>query len=151
MDSFKKGRAFELYTLNVLYPEKNYDVLHLTSNPLETKNRYIKSDALPDIKVQNLNTDEIYWLECKYREYPTEEIEISSYHQIERYKKLKEPTLYIIGFGGIPSNPEKIYTIPLKHIRPIMKFSFINRKKFIRATPDLNSLTHSIPRRSIHS
>ena len=115
---YKIGADFEKYCLG-LFPPKYFDVEHYTTGNAEL-GRYVRDCINPDIRLVSKDTNESFWIECKYRsnlEY-NESLYFADKQKIERYKKIetesKIPVFIMAGVGNKPTNPERIYLFDLK-------------------------------------
>lgn len=133
MTSFEKGRAFELYILNTFFSKEYYDLLHFTSNYSEIE-RFVQSDYLPDIQVKDRDTQNVFWIECKFRTKTDYQgnLEITSDYQLNRYYNINEKIIFVIGLGGSPKRPNNLYFVPIDYVYPMQHISELGRFKVIR-------------------
>ncbi len=108
-----KGNAFEDYIYSKL--ERSISA------------RRVKETAysFPDIVCCSTRGTDTYEfaVECKYRSSMEDEVQIvKSKKQLEKYQKYhrEERILFIaLGIGGEPDHPEKVFIVPVMHLRDI--------------------------------
>ncbi len=117
-DPFKKGTDFERYVVS-LFNEKYFGVIAWT-NDISGKHggRWVESNFNPDLTMRFNPRNEKFAVECKYRSnLENGDLKWSYQDQIDRYNQFEQensiPTFIVIGLGGIPSNPERMFCIPL--------------------------------------
>ena len=118
--SFLKGEDFEKCLRQKVFPQDKYDLVMKTHDFHENSQDYVESSLYPDYLFRNKTNNHEFWVEAKYREslYNGKIIWCKPY-QFKRYQHLADdlPVIIAVGFGGRPSNPEKIYLIPLEEIK----------------------------------
>jgi hypothetical protein len=151
-DSVEKGNLFEKYIIS-LFPREYYtlnewrsDKIHNGISPESNKN--------PDLEYERTNTHhekKIFAVECKYRSSTSDDkITIARKDQVKRYSNYSKakniPVYVVIGLGGTPSDPEKLYIIPLEriskeviHIKELQSYS-IKKKSYLYYDPEKNTL-----------
>lgn len=144
--SHSKGDVFEEY-VSRLFPECEYEILHYTPGKDVLSGRGIKSREYPDFQILHRPTGKTFWIECKYRSrlYDGKLVWAKDW-QLERYKSFQEEhrpekVYVIVGFGGLPMRPKRMYCFPLdmidypalyptsikRYIRPVKKnFQLLN-------------------------
>lgn len=118
--SFLKGDDFEACLRKRVFTKDLYDLVMKTHDFHENKKDYVESSLHPDYLFREKDSNNEFWVEAKYREKLFKgKIEWCSNYQLKRYKKLSMDldVVIAIGFSGRPSNPDKIYLIPLREIR----------------------------------
>ena len=120
-ENIEKGKKFEQFVINLIdlnyfkinnYNRDNYNSLHVK----------IETDSDPDITIRHLDTNQLISLECKFRQNMyNNKIRWAFAYQIRHYNefsvKNNRPTFIVIGLGGYPDRPDKLYCIPLEHAR----------------------------------
>uniref|UniRef100_A9A6V8 Uncharacterized protein n=1 Tax=Methanococcus maripaludis (strain C6 / ATCC BAA-1332) TaxID=444158 RepID=A9A6V8_METM6 len=120
--SHKKGKDFETYIMDNLFPKESFDLLHVTPDAETNEKRYVESSRKPDLQFRDKKTGKVFYVECKYRSNLfNEKFEWSkSTEQAERYRNieyLEEIPVYIaMGLMGTSDNPKKVFLMPLKEI-----------------------------------
>jgi hypothetical protein len=117
---FVKGDEFEQYVRATLFPRDSYDLLSKTHDYRDNKADVIKSSRQPDYHFRSNELNIEFFVEAKYRSVlQNQAIEWGKYFQLKRYQKIDNvtPVLIVIGLGGRPSAPEKIFLMPVKHIK----------------------------------
>ena len=123
--AFKKGKEFELYVLDNLFPEKYFELLEMTHDHNTNSKRYVKSSLKPDFLFKDKKTGKIFYVECKYRSrlYKDKFHWAKNEEQFQRYKDIESneniPVYIAMGLGGSADNPDKVFLMPLKEIKYI--------------------------------
>jgi hypothetical protein len=112
-----KGDDFERCVVD-LFDEKYFSIVQWSTDITRKHDRYVESDSGPDLILRYIPKSELFCVECKFRSDLHEgELRWSNPKQLERYKKFVEknkfPFFVVIGLGGEPSLPERMYCIPL--------------------------------------
>ncbi|MBP2201373.1 hypothetical protein J3E07_000785 [Methanococcus voltae] len=125
MNSFDKGKLFEKYVENILFPKEYFDLLHKTPNYEQNNSRFVESSLKPDFMFRNKKTGEEFYVECKFRNelYGSMYKWAKSKDQMDRYRaiEMKENKRVFIAMGlsGTPEAPEYVFLTPLKDIKYI--------------------------------
>lgn len=117
----QKGDEFERYVVD-LFDEKYFTIVEWTTDNMRKHSRYVEADTRPDLLMRYNPTGEEFYVECKYRSKLYENMFMWSTHeQMNRYFRFayekKLPFFVIMGLGGAPSKPEKMYCVPLQEIK----------------------------------
>jgi len=134
------GDKFESHVRN-MFPEEVWGIKRMTKHYGDAGGRHIEQNKDPDFLFEHKKSKRRVNIECKYRRGLIErKIEWCKYYQFKRYKELdkRHRNLYIIiGFGGSPTNPDRIFRIPLSELRyyavypnSILKYTVSNDHKF---------------------
>lgn len=133
--NYAKGFEFEKYAIS-LFNEENWVIERVSSDVSEAVGRYVHSDSWPDLTIKNRRTGRRFSIECKYRSNfcthrDCKQIRWAEEHQIRSYNKFqnKENHLVyvIIGVGGAPSKPERLFLLPLNSLRqPFVKEDYLS-------------------------
>ena len=121
-EAFRKGHEFEIYTLR-LFNKNEFDLLYATPTRGDYEGRIIESAKDPDFKFRHKKSIHEFWVECKYRsDYFREKLEWCKDYQLQRYKDFQErerprKVYVVMGLGGLSSEPESMYRIPLDEIK----------------------------------
>jgi len=120
--AIEKGNAFEIFVRDK-FDKKYFDVVRWNTDICRKRDEYIESDSEPDlvIRYKYKGKNEQFAVECKYRKNTNRgKIVWSKYPQMSRYRKYQEengyPVFVVIGLGGEPECPEKMFCIPLDEI-----------------------------------
>ncbi|HWR24851.1 MAG TPA: hypothetical protein VN278_01345 [Methanosarcina sp.] len=116
-----KGDDFERYVVD-LFDKKYFSMVQWSTDVTRKHDRFVESDAGPDLILRYIPKNEIFCVECKFRSDLFEgELKWSNPKQLQRYQdfanKSKLPFFIVIGLGGEPSLPERMYCIPLEEAR----------------------------------
>lgn len=96
-------------------------ILSYTTVPETTSkhfNRKVESDQNPDITMRYITTKELFSIECKFRSsLYDDKVNWARNDQIINYlsyaAKTGRPTFVVIGLGGSPDNPNRMFCIPI--------------------------------------
>jgi len=126
------GKAFEDYIQTLIFKnnkERDYFALeYRTPDYYDAKSGiYAESNLEPDFRIRYNPTGDVFAVECKYRSDLSQNkqgkyvLSWSNPTQLRRYQKYQQerkiPIYVVIGLGGDPNNPEKVYCIPLSEIK----------------------------------
>ena len=114
-DSHFKGKQFENFVQNVLFPSSHYKILHKTNDFEQNSQRFVASTLKPDFKFQSLVTGEEFYVEAKYRSKTyNDRYQILSNRQFASFPELSKSTpIYIAyGYGGEANEPEFVSLLP---------------------------------------
>lgn len=145
----KKGKDFETYTMDNLFPKETFDLLHVTPDAETNEKRYVESSRKPDLQFRDKKTGKIFYVECKYRSSLfNEKYEwTKSTEQAERYRNieyLEEIPVYIaMGLMGTPENPKKVFLMPLKDIKYNAMFLSVLKDYEIKEAGDIFKILNS--------
>ena len=116
---------FEEFVSGILFPKKNYEILHQTPDSSANEERYNKSSDQPDFKFRDYTTGKSFWVECKYQtvwrgKFPDQYLTpFLKEYELDRYTKLDkdEPGFIAVGTGGVAYFPTQSYLIPVRYIK----------------------------------
>lgn len=113
----KKGEEFEDFVITLF--NEYFEIMPRT-------------EAYPDYKIKFNPTREIFAIECKWRKSLSENAFIIDDRQLQIYKNYKInkniPFFMVLGLGGYPSEPYKIFIIPLDRIdHSEIKYEYLSR------------------------
>ena len=116
---------FEEFVSGILFPKKNYEILHQTPDSSANEERYNKSSDQPDFKFRDYTTGKSFWVECKYQtvwrgKFPDQYLTpFLKEYELDRYTKLDkdEPVFIAVGTGGVAYFPTQSYLIPVRYIK----------------------------------
>jgi hypothetical protein len=118
--SFEKGFAFEDYLITLFdkYPFRLFS--RTKDKPFKTV-VHTEADNLPDLTFRNLETNQKLFIEAKWRANLIDgSLYIAELHSLERYKEYSKienaPCYVVVGLGGYPRNPNRMFLIPLYEI-----------------------------------
>lgn len=117
-----KGTAFEKYLVSK-FNKDYFKILEWTGDK-SVDGQFSQSNLNPDlvISLEFKNEKYPFAVECKWRKaFKEHQLRIATEEQLKRYsafsKDRKLPTFIAIGVGGIPSNPEHLYMVPIQRLR----------------------------------
>ena len=127
---WEKGLEFEKYVLS-LFPKDKWEIEDYTKDTIKGVDRKINSSVNPDFTMKYKKTGDCFGIECKYRSYlyginnnPNKGFSIKQRH-LNNYKEFNKKSgcevYLILGVGGSPSKPEKMFKVHLDNAK-----SFIN-------------------------
>jgi hypothetical protein len=129
--TYAKGEEFEHYTRERLFPKEAYDLLQKTHSYIDNKGDFIASSKEPDFRFKSKYSCTEFYVEAKFRsKYHDGGLEWCKDFQLKRYQEIDNavPVLIAIGLGGHPAEPEKVFLIPMKHIKFIKLYpSFLSK------------------------
>ena len=127
------GKMFEDHVQKLIFnnntEKRNYFTLeYRTPDYYDAKSGiYAETNLDPDFRIRYNPTKDVFAVECKFRSGYTRDkqgrpiLSWSNPAQMARYQKYQQekkiPVYVVIGFGGVPENPEMIYCIPLSEIK----------------------------------
>jgi hypothetical protein len=130
-ESYVRGDEFERFVRERLFTRDSYDLLHRTHSYTDNKNDYIASSLEPDFRFRSIENNFQFYVEAKFRaNYHNGGLEWCTSHQLKRYQAIdnRVPVLIAIGLGGQPKTPERVFLIPVSHIKFVKLYpSFLNR------------------------
>ncbi|HWR24850.1 MAG TPA: hypothetical protein VN278_01340 [Methanosarcina sp.] len=116
-ESEQKGDDFEKYVVD-FFDEKHFSIVHWNTDTARKHTRFVESDCGPDLTLRYRPTNEIFYVECKFRSKLFKgKLQWSTPRQLERYKTFaknnENPFYVVIGFGGKARSPKRMICIPL--------------------------------------
>lgn len=117
-----KGMRFEKFILSK-FDSRYFDLVEMTHSWNTNSDRYVESSLNPDFLFRYNPTGEEFAVECKFRSglNSVGMIEWSNPKQFKRYidysNNAKIPVFVVIGFGGVDTDPDKLFVIPLVEIK----------------------------------
>jgi hypothetical protein len=120
-ESVGKGNDFEKYVVG-LFDKRYFSIVQWSTDITRKHDRFVEADAGPDLTIRYIPTDEIFCVECKFRsDLYEEKLHWSNPEQLKRYQNFAResgsPFFVVIGLGGDPSYPERMFCIPLEEAR----------------------------------
>ena len=117
----KSGDDFEKYVVQK-FSRKFFNVVEWAGDKYVDgiyADTTLHPDLLMELKVNGIN--EQFYVECKWRSrYNADEVVFAREYQLVRYKQFEKekniPVFIALGIGGKASNPDFMYTLPLRHI-----------------------------------
>jgi hypothetical protein len=110
--NFKKGEEFEQYVRDNLFTKEKYILVERTHNYQTNSTDFVESTLKPDFKFRSKSTNNEFYIEAKWRQNLHNNCLKWSYDaQFERYRNYAKQNLFyvVIGLGGVPSKPDKIF------------------------------------------
>ncbi len=131
----QKGASFEGY-VEKLFARNEWKIEQ--DNTFRKLNRWVESYSNPDFVFVHRRTGRRLAIECKYKLKEYDPIIWAYENQIENYqnfsKKQNIPVFVILGIGGKPTNPKRVFLVPLNQIKyPDVKIDYL--EKFERRDP----------------
>ncbi|MEA1985751.1 MAG: hypothetical protein U9N13_08910 [Euryarchaeota archaeon] len=121
--SVEKGDDFEKYVVD-LFDEHYFSVVEWTSDISRKHDRVVESDTNPDLLMRYSHKDrnERFCIECKFRSNLYQnKLHWSKPYQLKRYRNYAResnlPFFVVIGLGGYPSDPERLFCIPIEEAK----------------------------------
>ncbi|MFA0821950.1 MAG: hypothetical protein ACC612_03550 [Methanomethylovorans sp.] len=116
----EKGDEFEKYVVD-LFDENYFSVEQWTTDIARKHDRFVESDCNPDLVMRYTykGRDERFCVECKFRsDLYQDKLNWTNPEQLERYREYEResglPFFVVIGLGGEPDYPERMFCIPLE-------------------------------------
>jgi hypothetical protein len=131
-ESVEKGNDFEKYVVNH-FDERYFSIVQWSTDITRKHDRFVESDEGPDLTLRYVPTGEIFDVECKFRSDLYEgKLHWSRPEQLKRYqdfaRESRSPFFIVIGLGGDPSYPERMFCIPLEEARYPALYSSVFEK-----------------------
>ncbi len=135
---YEMGIRFESYIMS-LFNKNDWSIVDYTKDLSKKFDRRVESDSDPDFTIRHKITDNIVSIECKYRSKTVyigsgygvqwaESYQIRNYNEFS--KRTKYPVFIAIGIEGSPSNPEKIFILPLSCLKdPFVGIKYLEKFK----------------------
>ncbi len=117
-----KGKRFEKFIIEG-FDEKQFTIVEQTHSHQTNSERYVESSMNPDYILRHNRSKSEFAVECKYRSSldPKGMLNWSNPAQLSRYKafaaKRKIPVYIAIGLGGVDTDPEDLFLIPLEEAK----------------------------------
>ena len=114
------GDEFERFTVTK-FDTKYFKIIDWRSDK-SINGIYPESNKNPDLEIEfsHNGISRRFSVECKYRTKVYDEILIAKPHKIIHYKNYsknnKIPVFIFLGLGGVPSNPDECYIIPINKL-----------------------------------
>lgn len=124
-----RGASFEGHVESLF---RRQDWRLVEDNSYRKLNRWVESYSHPDFVFIHRKTNQKIAVECKYKEKEYERILWAYEDQIEHYQdfsaKEKMPVFVIIGIGGRPKNPKRMFLAPLLLVKyPDVKMDYLRK------------------------
>src|SRR3989344_455678 len=126
-----KGSRFEGYVEDLFRKNKEWKVERDNSYRKLWKG-WVESYSDPDFVFTHRKTNKKIAVECKYKEKEYDRVFWAYEDQIEHYQnfstKEKMPVFAVIGIGGRPRNPRRLFLVPLHLIKyPDIKLDYLEK------------------------
>ena len=115
LTSEQKGKLFEDWMKNHLFPSKYFDLIDVPLPYEVGKDRYVESIKNPDFKFRCKKSGRLFWVEAKYRKgFNIEDNKLywaSNPNQLIKYNHQNSkgiPVFIAIGYEGTPDNPANV-------------------------------------------
>ena len=121
LDDFKKGDIFEKHIKNK-FSKKYFSLEYQTPSFEDNRDWFINSSKRPDLTFVYKPKNMKFSVECKYRgNLYKGKYNWAKKKQMDRYKQFMKkeghPVFVVMGLGGKPDNPDKMYCVPLDEIK----------------------------------
>lgn len=118
---YQKGVEFEKYIAS-LFNEKYFSIYDWTRDNSLILERKVETDSNPDLTFRHLATNQLISIECKFRSQMFNNgIDWARHDQIINYlsyaSRTKIPTFIVIGLGGTPRYPNRLFCIPIEEAK----------------------------------
>jgi hypothetical protein len=133
--SYVIGDEFEQYVRDIIFPRDAYTLLDKTHDYRDNRDDYIEHTKLPDFKFESTALRREFFVEAKFRSrFQDQVLEWCKFFQLKRYQELDNvtPVLIVAGLGGRPSAPERVFLMPVKHIKFVRLYPGFLQKYEIR-------------------
>jgi hypothetical protein len=128
---FGRGDDFAQYVRDVLLTRDNYDLLHKTNDLTENLDDYVTYTRQPDYKFRSKTLGIEFFIEANFRgKFHNQVLEWCKLFQLKRYQEIDQitPVVIVAGVGGRASSPERVFLIPVKHIKFVRLYpGFLNK------------------------
>jgi hypothetical protein len=118
--SFVQGEKFEKFVRERFNKEKFTIVKQTIPVPNDIAGPFVENNLDPDFIIRYKPNLEKFAVEAKFRSTPRSPYDVIYPEQMARYKQFEKeekiPVYIVIGYGGIPENPEKIFLVPLRRV-----------------------------------
>lgn len=116
-ESVEKGDDFEKYVTE-LFDEEYFTVVQWNTDITRKHDRFVEADLGPDLIMRYEPKGEMFCVECKFRsDMHEDKLNWSNPQQLERYREYaaehRLPFFVVIGLGGDPSYPDRLFCVPL--------------------------------------
>lgn len=123
-DSEQKGFEFEKF-VDSHFDSKYFNRLEWRSDIKGNDGRLSESSKYPDLEYEIRKGGYAFAVECKWRakffdgkvKFLSSEKQLDNYRQFAKDKNID--VIVVLGIGGLPDNPQKLYSIPLSEIADI--------------------------------
>jgi hypothetical protein len=130
-DSSSNGDLFGEY-VRELFPENAFVIVRVTQKG--PNGGIIEQSFEPDFRFRHQPTNDMIWVVPQFRsQLEDRKIQLLERCQLDEFKEFQEQNrpdkMYIvIGFGGRPSKPHSLYSIPLEQIQYPSMFPYLIEK-----------------------
>ncbi len=121
-NNFERGRKFEEFVMK-RFDKKEFTIVKMTVPVQKVEGPFIENNLDPDFIFRYKPNLEKFAVEAKFRGYygSQDYIECAKPYQLSRYRQFEKeekiPVYIILGYGGIPEDPQKVFLIPLDRIK----------------------------------
>lgn len=122
LTSQQKGKLFEKYVKDIMFPDKFYTIVSETPPFDDVSERFNESAIKPDFCFKRRKNGNLYNIEAKFRSIDKLKykyyIQICTEKQLVEYKNANDeiPTFIALGVGREPSNPDLLMLIDIAKI-----------------------------------
>lgn len=129
--SYVKRNEFEQYVRDGLFPGASFTLIENIHGYHNNHRDFSQSSNLPDFKFKARNFGLEFFVEAKFRSHFQDQIiEWGKFFELNHYQVLDNiaPVILAIGLGGRPSAPERIFLIPVRHVKFIKQYPSMMQK-----------------------
>ncbi len=138
--NFKKGESFEEFVKDYVFPDEKFILIRSTQD-YRNNERYVEGKLEPDLYFRDRKTNETFFVECKFRSnlYQNKLQWAKDKTQFKRYKEFQEKVkpekvFVVVGLGGKPYDPERVFKLPLEEIKYPALFESVFKKYELELT-----------------
>jgi hypothetical protein len=130
-ESCVRGNEFEQYMRITLFPRETYDLFFKTDQTNKNSDGLRVNLKHPDYKFKSKGLGIEFYVEAKFRaRFQDQILEWCKFFELRRYQEIDNvtPVVIAIGLGGKPSLPERVFLVPVKHIKFVKLYPSLMQK-----------------------
>jgi len=134
-EGFGRGGEFEQYIRAALFPRETYDLLYKTHDYSESLEDYVTYTRQPDYKFKSKTLGMEFFIESKFRAKFQDQVpEWCKLFQLKQWQDIDKviPVLVAVGLGGRPTAPERVFLMPVKHLKFVKLYPGFMQKYEVR-------------------
>jgi len=123
MDYLRKDLEFEEHVADMFktQPKLFTIVSRIRDQSLERNEAMAESEKEPDFKIRCVLTNDVFFVVCKWRAHLLSDNRLEWCYELflrkcQRYYR-RLPVFVVVGLGGEPASPDRMFCIPLKEAR----------------------------------
>lgn len=145
---YVKADEFENHVRATLFPCESFDILEKARDFSDNRENRAAFSVYPDIKFRSKISGFEFFVEAKFRaRFQNQILEWSKFFELKNYQQLDNltPVLIAVGLGGRPSMPERVFLMPVKHIKFVKLYpGFMQKYEVDPSRPVTESLIKRI-------